>query len=100
MGLTEGGGSSSFREAAKLKGGEFERRLANAMKIIHVDEKDHYQDAAREAARLIRRRADFERMKKALVEISRQRVEMRYEMFSKPIPRTELERMLRAGGAE
>jgi hypothetical protein len=94
MGLTEGGGSSTFREAAKLKGGEFEHRLARAMRVIHGDEKDHYQDSAREAARLIRGRADFERMKKALVEVSRQRVEMRYEMFSRPIPRAELEKML------
>jgi hypothetical protein len=94
MGLTEGGGSSSFREAAKLSGGEFERRLARAMKLIHVDEKHHYREAAREAARLVRNRSDLERMKKALVDVSRQRVEMRYEMFSAPVPRGELERML------
>jgi hypothetical protein len=33
-------------------------------------------------------------MKKALVDVSHQRVEMRYEMFSAPVPRGELERML------
>jgi len=98
MGLTEGGGSSTFREAAKLKGGEFERRLAQAMKVIHVDEKDHYQEAAREAARLVRSPADLGRMKTALAEVSRQRVEMRYEMFSAPMPREELERLLAANG--
>jgi hypothetical protein len=97
MGLTEGGGSSTFREAAKLEGGAFERRLARAMKLIHVDEKDHYQEAAREAARLVRSRADLARMKKALAEVSRQRVEMRYEMFSAPIPRAELESLIADG---
>jgi hypothetical protein len=96
MGLTEGGGSSTFREAAKLKGGNFERRLARAMKLIHLDEKIHYQEAAREAARLVRSPADLARMKKALAEVSRQRVEMRYEMFSAPMPRAELERLLPA----
>ena len=38
MGLTEGGGSSTFREASKLTGGEIEERLGAAMKIINRDE--------------------------------------------------------------
>jgi hypothetical protein len=70
------------------------------MKLIHVDEKDHYQEAAREAARLVRSRADLARMKKALAEVSRQRVEMRYEMFSAPIPRAELERLIADGAPD
>jgi hypothetical protein len=36
-------------------------------------------------------------MKKALAEVSRQRVEMRYEMFSAPIPRAELESLIADG---
>jgi hypothetical protein len=39
-------------------------------------------------------------MKKALAEVSRQRVEMRYEMFSAPIPRADLERLIADGAPD
>ena len=50
MGLTEGGGSSTFREASKLTGGEIEERLAAAMSVVHRDEENHYLGAAAAAA--------------------------------------------------
>jgi hypothetical protein len=90
MEMTEGGGSSTFREASRLTGGEIEDRLAAAMKLIHRDEENHYLDAARKAAGTIRTDADFERMKRALIEVSIQRVRMRNEMFSDPMPEAEL----------
>lgn len=97
MGLTEGGGSSTFRVLAKLRGGEMERRLARAMAVIHADEKNHYQDAARAAARLVRSDADLERMRNAIREVSLQRVRMRYEQFNRPLKWTEVEAIIGAG---
>ena len=39
-----------FREGKKLKGGRLERMIAAAMEVVYRDEKNHYPDAAREAA--------------------------------------------------
>ncbi len=94
MEMTEGGGSSTFREAAKLSGGEIEDRLAAAMKVIHRDEENHYFKAAEKAARVIGSDDDFTRMKRALIEVSIQRVRMRNEMFSNPMPDAELDELI------
>lgn len=94
MGLTEGGGSSTFREASKLTGGEIEQRLADAMKIIHRDEENHYLDAAEAAAAAVGSEDDLERMKRALLEVSIQRVRMRNEMFSEPMTASEIDRLI------
>ena len=91
MGLTEGGGSSTFREGAKLKGGEIEDRIASAMKVIYVDEKDHYEEAAMAAARAVRSEDDLARMKEAIREVSIQRVAMRNEMFRDPMTQDEID---------
>ena len=94
MGLTEGGGSSTFREAAKLTGGEIEERLAAAMTVINRDEENHYLDAASAAADAVRSAGDLERMKRALLEVSIQRVRMRNEMFSEPMSDEEIDRLV------
>ena len=94
MGLTEGGGSSTFREASKLTGGEIEERLAAAMKVIHRDEEHHYLDAASAAARAVSSPDDLVRMKHALHEVSVQRVRMRNEMFSEPMSAREIDRLI------
>ena len=94
MGLTEGGGASTFREASKLSGGELEERLAAAMKIIHDDEKDHYEDAAAEAARLAKTEEDVARMRKAIREVSIQRVLMRNEQFGFPMSDDEVDTLI------
>lgn len=94
MGLTEGGGSSTFREASKLTGGEIEERLAAAMTVIHRDEENHYLDAAAAAAAAVRSGDDLDRMKRALLEISIQRVRMRNEMFSEPMSGAEIDQLV------
>ena len=94
MGLTEGGGSSTFREASKLTGGEIEERLAAAMTVIHRDEENHYLDAAAAAAAAVRSGDDLHRMKRALLEVSIQRVRMRNEMFSEPMNDAEIDRLV------
>jgi hypothetical protein len=93
--VTEGGGARMFREGRKLKGGRLERMIAKAMEVIYQDEKNHYKEAAREAARAIKRRQDLDRMKKAIREISRQRLYMRNEMFGEPLTSDEIKNCLK-----
>jgi len=92
--VTEGGGARMFREGRKLSGGRLERMIARAMEVVYHDEKNHYKEAAREAARAIRNKQDLARMKKAVQEVSLQRVYMRNEMFKEPLTRSEIESCL------
>ena len=61
--VTEGGGARMFREGKKLKGGRLERMIASAMEVIYQDERNHYKEAASEAARLVQNNQDLARMK-------------------------------------
>ena len=92
--VTEGGGARMFREGRKLKGSRFERMIARAMEVIYQDEKNHYKEAAREAARAVRNNQDFARMTKAVHEVSLQRVYMRNEMFREPLTSNEINNRL------
>jgi hypothetical protein len=83
--VTEGGGARMFREGRKLKGGRLEKMIARAMEVVYQDEKNHYKEAAREAARAVGNKQDMARMQKAVREISLQRVYMRNEMFKEPL---------------
>ena len=94
--VTEGGGARMFREGRKLKGGRLERMIAGAMEVVYQDEKNHYKEAAREAARLVRSKSDLARMKKAIFEVSVQRVYMRNEMFKQPLTDGEITSSLSA----
>jgi hypothetical protein len=88
--VTEGGGARMFREGRKLKGGRLERMIASAMEVVYQDERNHYKEAAREAARAVRDKQDLARMKKAVREVSLQRVYMRNEMFKEPLTSKEI----------
>lgn len=88
--VTEGGGARMFREGRKVKGARLEKMIAKAMDVIYQDEKNHFQEAAKEAAKAITSRDDLVRMKKAIREMSLQRVYMRNEMFKKPLSPQEL----------
>jgi hypothetical protein len=92
--VTEGGGARMFREGRKLKGGRLERMIASAMEVVYQDEKNHYKEAAREAARALQNRQDLARMKKAVHEVSLQRVYMRNEMFKEPLTGDEIKSCL------
>jgi hypothetical protein len=98
MELTEGGGTATFREGAKLTGGEFETRLAAAFKVIADDEDGHVDHAAADLKGVIATAEDFEAAKTALLEVSMQRLHMRNEMFSAAMPRDELDSYLTAHG--
>lgn len=92
--VTEGGGARLFREGRKLKGGRLERMIARAMEVVYQDEKNHYEEAATEAARAVHNRKDLARMKDAVRKISLQRVYMRNEMFKEPLTSSEIESCL------
>ena len=96
--VTEGGGARMFREGRKLKGGRLERMIARAMEVIYQDEKNHYKEAAREAARPVRDKRDIARMKRAIHEVSLQRVYMRNEMFKAPLKSSDIETFLESHG--
>ena len=98
MELTEGGGTATFREGAKLTGGEFETRLAAAFKVIADDEDGHVVHAADDLKGVVETPADFEAAKTALLDVSMQRLHMRNEMFSEPMSRTELDAYLTERG--
>ena len=92
--VTEGGGARMFREGRKLKGGRLERMIADAMEVVYQDEKNHYKEAAREAAGAVQSKQDLARMKKAVHEVSLQRVYMRNEMFKEPLTSDEIKSCL------
>ena len=92
--VTEGGGARMFREGRKLKGGRLERMIASAMEVVYQDEKNHYKEAAREAARALQNKRDLARMKKAVHEVSLQRVYMRNEMFKEQLTSDEIKSCL------
>ena len=94
--LTEGGGARLFREGAKLSGSMVNDMTARAMKIIYDDEEDHYQEQAKAAVDLIASDSDLNRMQDAVRAISRQRVNMRNEMFRDPMTETEIETFIAA----
>ncbi len=94
--MTEGGGARMFREGRKIKGGRLEKMIATAMDVIYQDEKDHYQEAAREAAKAIKSQADLKRVTRVIREISLQRVYMRNEMFREPLTLAQIKNCLAA----
>lgn len=98
MELTEGGGTATFREGAKLTGGEFETRLAAAFKVIADDEDGHVDHAADDLKGVVETPEDFKAAKTALLDVSMQRLHMRNEMFSEPMSRAELDAYLTERG--
>ncbi len=96
VGLTEGGGARLFREGAKLTGSRLNRLTAKAMQVIYDDEKDHYDEMAREAADLIKKRADLTRMQESVQAVSMQRVAMRNEMFGHPMTDLQIAQFIAA----
>ena len=91
VGFTEGGGAALFRVGAKLQGIAINQMTARAMKVIWNDEKDHYIEQAKIAARLIKTKKDMAAMQKAMIDVSAQRVWMRNEMFREPMTVAEIE---------
>ena len=98
MELTEGGGTATFREGAKLTGGKFEASLAAAFKVIADDEDGHVDHAVEDLKDVVLTENDFKKANKALLNVSMQRLHMRNEMFSGPMTNAELDAYLTGRG--
>ncbi len=83
--FTEGGGGSMYEMLTRVEGGEFERRIAAAFRVILADEVIHGPGQIHELARLSRDEATWQRAGEMVVAIGKQRLRMRNEMFSFPL---------------
>ena len=96
VGFTEGGGARLFREGAKLSGNRLNEMTAKAMQVIYDDEKDHFVEQAKVCVKLIKSRADLDRMVETIEAISSQRVAMRAEMFPRAMTNSEIKAFISA----
>jgi len=83
--FTEGGGGALYEVCSRLKAGRFERKVATAFKEIYRDEVNHKNAGARDLARLVATRRDYERAKRIIQRVSSQRLRMRNEQFGFPL---------------
>jgi hypothetical protein len=88
--LTEGGGGALYLVCSRLKGGDFERRIACAFKEILADETAHQDTGSRSLNVLITTRDAFLRAARIITEISSQRLRMRNEQFGFPLSGPEI----------
>jgi hypothetical protein len=83
--FTEGGGGAMFQMLSQLEGGEFERKIASAFKLIAAEEIPHGPMEIYSIARHAENESDWQRARTIVQEISRQRLLMRNEMFGYPL---------------
>lgn len=84
-GVLEGGGSGTFFAASRLEGGEFERRVAKAMKVILDDELRHGADQLKRFHDLELTEEDLERIKGYVKRHGDARVRFRNAQFNYPV---------------
>jgi rubrerythrin len=88
--LTEGGGGALYEVCIRLKKSALERKIAAAFREIYRDEIDHKNAGARNLAKLVRSREDFERAGEIIRQVSNQRLRMRNEQFGFPLKEEKL----------
>ncbi len=89
--FTEGGGGAIYWVLSRLEGGAFERRMADVFREIHEEEVWHGPAEVRTIAERVTDEADWERATRVVREVSRQRLAMRNEMFSRPLSDARLD---------
>lgn len=90
--FTRGGGGALFFGFVALRGGDYERLLAQASKIILKDELEHGASEGRdELFKWIGNAKDMAVAKNIIVEMSRIRLEMRSLQFANVLPEVRLE---------
>ncbi|HLG72012.1 MAG TPA: hypothetical protein VK009_16460 [Chloroflexota bacterium] len=88
--FSEGGGSSMYRAGMEIKGGELEERMAAAFRVIYDDEIEHMQTGAEGLRRVVHTPEEWEKCKRLVREVMRQRVRMRNDMFGQPLSEERL----------
>lgn len=83
--FTEGGGGSMYDMLTRVEGGEFERRIVEAFRVILADEVIHGPGQIHALAQLSRDEDTWQRAGEIVVAIGKQRLQMRNEMFSFPL---------------
>jgi hypothetical protein len=83
--FTEGGGGSMYAVLEGLDGSDFDRDVAAAFREIHTDEVIHGPMQIHRIAEHARKAEDWERCTQIAVSICRQRLQMRNEMFGRPL---------------
>ncbi len=87
----EGGGSSMYRAASTVAGGDLEQRIAAAFSRIAGDEIDHMKTGAEGLRSLVQTEEQWDKVKRMVRDLSRQRVRMRNEMFGFPLSEERLQ---------
>ena len=98
-GVLEGGGSGMFFAASRIEGGEFERRVAEAMKVVLADELRHGADQLERFHDLDLTEEDLERIKGYVKRHGDARVRFRNAQFNYPLS-DERMREIEAGEIE
>ena len=98
-GVLEGGGAGTFFAASRITGGEFERRLAEAMKVVLADELRHGADQLERFHDLELTEEDLERIKGYVKRHGDARVRFRNAQFNYPLSEGRM-REIEAGEIE
>ncbi len=83
--FTEGGGGAMYWMLARLDGGDFEHRTAEAFRLIYEDEVLHGPGQIHSLGLLATSAADWEHARDIVRRVCQQRLHMRNEMFSWPL---------------
>ena len=99
-GLLEGGGCGYFYTASRLDGGEFERRVAEMMKVVVKDEVRHGPEQLEKLRGMPLTEAELERLKRLLKRHAEARVRFRNEEFSYVLGEARLREIIEEGKIE
>ena len=88
--FSEGGGSSMYKAGMQAKGGELEERIAAAFHVIYDDEVEHMKTGAEGLRRVVKTPDEWEKCKRLVRDVMRQRVRMRNDMLGGPLSEERL----------
>jgi hypothetical protein len=88
--FSEGGGSSMYRAGMEIRGGELEQRMAAAFQVIYNDEVGHMKTGAEGLRRVVKTPEEWDKCRRLVREVMRQRVRMRNDMFGQPLSEARL----------
>lgn len=88
--FSEGGGSSMYKAGMEITGGELEQRMAAAFKIIFKDEVGHMKVGAEGLRRIVKTPEQWDKVKRLVRDVHRQRVRMRNDMFGQVLSEERL----------
>jgi hypothetical protein len=89
--FTEGGGSSFFFEGRQIGGDPVSDHIASACEVVFRDELEHGEHGASEVERELDSDEDWAAVREMVIEICKQRLRMRYQMFALPIDESRIQ---------